>query len=132
MFRVETIISRLPHHVAREHMIAFIKSKRFSMHHCQRQGRLNYEQNYSSKPEVFWAMIGHRPIVEVAHRLRLVPWNAYGARNRVVSVCLQSRQNRIPGLCSFRFLTCNALVCFFATSLACYKDPCHTEKGIDK
>jgi len=66
VFRVQPIISRFPHHVAREHVIAFIKGKRFSMHDCQRQGCLNYEQSYRREPEVFWALIGHWPIIEIA------------------------------------------------------------------
>jgi hypothetical protein len=48
-------------------VIAFIKGKRFSMHHRQRQGCLNYEESYRREPEGFWAMIGHRPIIEIAH-----------------------------------------------------------------
>ena len=67
VFRVKPIICRFPHHVACEHVIVFIKGKRFSMHHGQRQGCLNYEESYRRKPEVFSAMIGHRPIIEIAH-----------------------------------------------------------------
>jgi hypothetical protein len=36
------------------------------MHHGQRQGCLNYEESYRREPQVFLAMIGHGPIIEVA------------------------------------------------------------------
>jgi hypothetical protein len=48
-------------------VIAFIKGKRFSMHDGERQGCLNYEEDYHRQPEVFWAMIGHWPIIEIEH-----------------------------------------------------------------
>jgi hypothetical protein len=36
MFRVQPVICRFPHHVPGEHVVIFIKSKRFSMHHGKR------------------------------------------------------------------------------------------------
>jgi hypothetical protein len=37
------------------------------MDHGQRQGCLNDEESYRREPVVFWAMIGHRPIIDIAH-----------------------------------------------------------------
>jgi hypothetical protein len=37
------------------------------MHHGQRQCCLNYEESYHREPEVFWALIGHRPIIVIMH-----------------------------------------------------------------
>jgi len=48
-------------------VIAFIIGKRFSMHHGQRQGCLNYQESSHREPVVFWALIGHTQIIEFAH-----------------------------------------------------------------